>query len=320
MKFVKRLLDPTAAADSLSADTNSGPEDKIAARLLLLGALAGLLIAALSALPAQRRDIDESGAIAKINDRHIDRASFATAYQALLADKSKAPSDADRKLVLDRLIEEELLVQRGMEIGLLDGDAAVRKAIANAVIEFVMTQGGQAQFSEAALRSYYAANKHLFTPADRLQVERIFVRRVDANGMPIGNDESLMRRLDAVRAALLQGEAFGDVKNRLGDELLPELPRTMLPRLKMYDYLGPDLTEKAGRLPEGGISDAIAAGEGWHFLHIVRQQASAPPAFEDIRPQIIDALRRSSDDAALRNYLVWLKSRADIVLADDAPQ
>ena len=63
MKFVKRLLDPTAAADSLSADTNSGPEDKIAARLLLLGALAGLLIAALSALPAQRRDIDESGAI-----------------------------------------------------------------------------------------------------------------------------------------------------------------------------------------------------------------------------------------------------------------
>ena len=61
--------------------------------------------------------------------------------------------------------------------------------------------------------------------------------------------------------------------------------------LKMYDYLGPDLTEKAGRLPEGGISDAIAAGEGWHFLHIVRKQASAPPAFEDIRPQIVDALR-----------------------------
>lgn len=320
MRLVKRLLEPTAKATDSIASDKSGTEDMIAARLLLLGALAGLLIAALSALPAQRRDIDESGAIAKINDRHIDRASFATAYQALLADKSKAPSEADRRLVLDRLIEEELLVQRGMEIGLLDGDAAVRKAIANAVIEFVMTQGGQAQFSEDMLRSYYAANKHLFTPADRLQVERIFVRRVDANGTPIGNDESLTRRLDAVRAALLQGEAFGNVRNRLGDALLPDLPRTMLPRLKMYDYLGPDLTEKAGRLPEGGISDAIAAGEGWHFLHIVRKQASAPPAFEDIRPQIVDALRRSSDDAALRNYLVWLKSRADIVLADDAPQ
>lgn len=320
MRLVKRLLEPTAKATDSIASDKSGTEDAIAARLLLLGALAGLLIAALSALPAQRRDIDESGAIAKINDRHIDRASFATAYQALLADKSKAPSEADRRLVLDRLIEEELLVQRGMEIGLLDGDAAVRKAIANAVIEFVMTQGGQTQFSEDMLRSYYAANKHLFTPADRLQVERIFVRRVDANGTPIGNDESLTRRLDAVRAALLQGEAFGNVRNRLGDALLPDLPRTMLPRLKMYDYLGPDLTEKAGRLPEGGISDAIAAGEGWHFLHIVRKQASAPPAFEDIRPQIVDALRRSSDDAALRNYLVWLKSRADIVLADDAPQ
>ena len=321
MRFVKRLVQPTSpVADADTPEDMIANEDAIAIRLLLLGALAGLLIAALSALPSQRRNMDDSGAIAKINDRHIDRASFATAYQALLSDKSKAPSEADRKLVLDRLIEEELLVQRGMEIGLLDGDASVRKAVANAVIEFVMTQNGQTEFSEDALRNYYAANKHLFTPADRLQVERIFVRRVDARGTPIGDDESLLRRLDAVRAALLKGEAFADVKTRLGDELLPDLPRAMLPRRKMYDYLGPDLTEKAGRLPEGGISDAIAAGEGWHFLHIVRQQPSAPPAFEDIRPQIVDALRRSSDDAALRAYLSWLKSRADIVLAGDAPQ
>ena len=89
MRFVKHLLAPTAKATDSIASDKSGTEDAIAARLLLLGALAGLLIAALSALPAQRRDIDESGAIAKINDRHIDRASFATAYQALLADDPK---------------------------------------------------------------------------------------------------------------------------------------------------------------------------------------------------------------------------------------
>jgi len=40
----------------------------------------------------------------------------------------------------------------------------------------------------------------------------------------------------------------------------------------------------------------------------------------DIRRQIVDALRRDNDDQALRDYLGWLRGRADIVLAPDAPQ
>ena len=54
MRFVKHLLAPTAKATDSIASDKSGTKDAIAARLLLLGALAGLLIAALSALPAQR--------------------------------------------------------------------------------------------------------------------------------------------------------------------------------------------------------------------------------------------------------------------------
>ena len=52
--------------------------------------------------------------------------------------------------MLDRLIEEELLVQRGIEIGLLDGDATVRKTVAMAVIEFVLAQGGSDALSETS--------------------------------------------------------------------------------------------------------------------------------------------------------------------------
>lgn len=289
--------------------------EKLMRRGLAGAAVLGLLIALIAATPADRARLSEAGAIAKVNDRHIDRTEYASAYQALLSDKSKAPTANDKRLVLDRLIEEELLVQRGIEIGLLDGDATVRKSVAMAVIEFVLAQGGSDALSENSLRTYYQANKHLFAPANRLQVAQIFI--------PYGetpDDAAVIAQLDKVRTALRRGDDFSATAQALGTEILPPLPRVMLTPAKMTDYLGPDLTAAAARLPQGSISDALAGPTGWHFFKIIRNQPGTPPAFEDIRRQIVDALRRDNDDDALRDYLNWLRGRADIVLAPDAPQ
>jgi parvulin-like peptidyl-prolyl isomerase len=289
--------------------------EKLVQRGLAAAAVLGLLIALVAATPADRARLAEAGAIAKVNERHIDRAEFASAYQALLSDKSKAPTQGDKKLVLARLIEEELLVQRGLEIGLLDGDAAVRKAVAMAVIEFVLAQEGSDAMSESSLRAYYNKNKQRFAPASRLQVAQIFV--------PYGetpDDAEVIKRLDDIRVALRRGDDFAATEAALGTEILPPLPRVMLTPTKMTDYIGPDLTAAAAQLPQGSISDALAGPTGWHFLKIIRNQPGTAPAFDDIRGQIIDALRRENDDTALRDYLDWLHSRADIVLAPDAPQ
>lgn len=299
------------------ARMTASPE-RLAERLLLLGALFGLFLALLTGGVSDRQRLSEAGAIAKVNDRHIDRTEFAAAYQALLADKTKAPTAEDKRLVLDRLIEEELLVQRGREIGLLEGDAAVRKSIAMAVIEFVLAQSGSDALSEANLQRYYKQNQNRFAPASRLQVAQIYVPfGTDETGAP---DNANNDRLNQIRSALRDGESFAAVAAQYGTEILPSLPRVMLTPAKLTDYLGPDLTAAAARLPQGAISDALAGPTGWHFLKIIRNRPGRPPAYESIRPQIIDALRHQRDDAALRDYLQWLKNRADIVLADDAPQ
>ena len=289
--------------------------EKRVRRGLAAAAVLGLLIALVAATPADQARLNEAGAIAKVNERHIDRTEFASAYQALLSDKTKAPTQGDKKLVLARLIEEELLVQRGLEIGLLDGDAAVRKAVAMAVIEFVLAQEGSDAMSENRLRAFYNKNKQRFAPASRLQVAQIFVPYGDSP-----DDAAVIKRLDEIRNALRRGDDFIATADALGTEILPPLPRVMLTPNKMTDYLGPDLTAAAARLPQGSISDALAGTTGWHFLKITRNQPGAAPAFDDIRGQIIDALRRENDDTALRDYLDWLHQRADIVLAPDAPR
>lgn len=286
--------------------------EKRAKRGLVMGALAGLVIAMLAAIPDQR-EIGADGAIAKVNDRHIDRTEYAAAYQALVSDTISAPSLADKRMTLDRLIEEELLVQRGLEIGLLDGDRTVRKAVARAVIQFAIAQNDAAPISEEDLRNHYANNLARFTPADRLHVERIFIRASD-------DPQALAARLQAVRDALRQGKTFGDVAARLGDPILPPVPRTLLSRTKMIDYLGPELTRAASYLPAGSISDALKSENGWQFLYVVDNQPGTPPAFETVRTQIADSLQHQRDDEALRSYIDWLRARADIDLAEDAPQ
>ena len=283
-------------------------------RLLLAAAMLGLLLALLTGGVSDRQRLSEAGAIARVNDRPSDRTEFASAYHALLADKSKAPTEADKRLVLDRLIEEELLVQRGREIGLLEGDASVRKTIAMAVIEFVLAQSGSDAVSEPNLRQFYNENKARFAPASRMQIAQIFVPYNETD------EAAVTTRLDEIRTALRSGVAFGDVEARFGTPIVPALPRVLLTPAKMKEYLGPQLSDAAARLPQGAISDALAGPTGWHFLKIIRNRPGRAPAYETIRPQIIDAVRRSRDDTALRDYLDWLKKRADISLAPDAPQ
>lgn len=304
----------------MSKPDETNGEDKIVDRLLLLAALGGLLLAALASLPGVNDPLLDNGVIARVNDRHIDRSEYARAYKALMDDKTKAPTAADRKLVLDRLIEEELLVQRGEEIGLIDGDASVRKAVAMSVIEFILAQSDKAPISELDLKNFYESNKDRFAPAARLQIERIFLRQMDAQGRKVLSDAQITRKLDSVRQALRSGEPFNKVAARMSDPILPELPRTMLVRSKMQDYLGPKLTAMAAQLPSGAITDAIADGAGWHFLRVVRNQPAKPPAYNNIQPQLKQALQRQRDDEALRTYLDWLRQRAAIDYADDAPQ
>ena len=287
-------------------------------RALLMGALAGLLIAALAAVPRPDTDLTSDGAIARVNHQHIDRTAFASAYQALLADKNKAPTAADRKMALDRLIEEELLVQRGLEIGLLDGDDAIRKAVASAVIQFVLAQNSNQPISEDDLRAYYQENSARFSPAARLHINRIFIRRSADGARQSESDDA--RRLEAVRQALRAGTPFAEVAAQLGDRLLPQLPQVLLPRAKMIDYLGPELTDAVAVLPQGSITDALVTDQGWQFLQIIANQPGQTPDFETMRPQLTQALLRSRDYQALRDYINWLRARSDIDLAADAPQ
>jgi hypothetical protein len=142
----------------------SEPANQRALTLLAVGAVVGVLLGVATALQTSDPDVTTfpDDAIALVNSRPISEEEYARAVALLASDKRTGVTDEDRAHVLDRLLEEELLVQRGIDVGLVDSDRTVRKAITQAMLASVVAESASAQPSDDVLRAFYAENPSLF--------------------------------------------------------------------------------------------------------------------------------------------------------------
>ena len=122
--------------------------------LLLLATLIGALGALIPNAASLRSENDplESSVVALVNGTPIRTVEYERAVSLIAADKRDPISDADRRLALDRLIEEELLVQEGLVRGLIDADRRVRQAIVQAMLASILADPRSADSSDAARR------------------------------------------------------------------------------------------------------------------------------------------------------------------------
>lgn len=282
--------------------------------LLVAGATLGIGLAAAGIVSGvgDPRALPE-GAIAAVDGWPIPAELYERTVEGLALDKRNALTDADRAHVLDRLIEEELLVRRGVEIGLVSSAPGVRKAIVAAMIESILADVESRAPDPAELRAFFEQNAAYFTGGERLQVERmVFRARVD------GKAGALARAREA-RAAL--GEEPPDaVRERLADRPVLAVPAVPLPAHKLREYLGPTLVERAQELPVGAWSDPIDTPQGVVLLRVVERSEPPMPRYEDAAAQVEAEFRRREGDAALRAYLEGLRAEADVTLAADAPR
>ncbi|HCK85075.1 MAG TPA: hypothetical protein DHW63_11340, partial [Hyphomonadaceae bacterium] len=141
----------------------------------LIAGMLGLLAALVGAIGAPRLE-QTGGAAAIVNGAPIPREALARALLALEND-SRNPVTPEREAdVLERLIEEELLVQRGIELGLAETDFAARRALAQSVLQLALAERSGAEPSQAQLRRFYRDNAGFFAAAPRFAASVVFLR------------------------------------------------------------------------------------------------------------------------------------------------
>jgi hypothetical protein len=108
--------------------------------LAALGAVVGISMGFINVTEWIKLEPLPNTVIAQVNHMNILRVEYEKALTLLDSEKRDPLTDNDRALVLERLIEEELLVQHGLTEGIMRSDRRLRGAMIESLIEGVTVE------------------------------------------------------------------------------------------------------------------------------------------------------------------------------------
>lgn len=293
--------------------TEAAEPSRRASVLLGLGAALGLTLAAASLLAPDDGTLAPE-VVARVNGVDIRRDEYLRAVAALASDRRNPLGDSDRRLVLDRLIDEELLVQHALALGLASNDRRVRSDLVSAVMGGLIASTDGFDPSPSEMDEFYDDNLDYFTRPGRMRVREIFIgsgrRRSEEEARSIAS-----RAVERIEA----GEDFSTVQKELGDRRISPLPDAMLPATKLRNYLGPTAAEAANALPVGATSQPVRTDQGYHILWLVEHVPPVAPPFEEIAAEVRLEMNRRRGDQAVRDRLASLREAGDVIVSESLP-
>lgn len=271
--------------------------------LLAIGACAGIGLA-VAGLVRPAEPALPGDAVARVDDVLISREEF----EGRLRQAAQAGVAPDPAALLDLLVEEELLLQRGLELGLVRRDSTVRAALLQVVRASARSTTADEPPDEAALRSFYRARQDRFREPARLRVEQIYFAR----GTPPS-------RAEAAAEALARGEPFDEVRETLGEPWDRRLPPVPLSEAALARVLGQPLAALAFTLPQGATTEPVRAPDGIHILRVVERRDAQVPPFEAVAVRVENEWLLERAREQYRAYVDALRAQADVRTGDPAP-
>ncbi len=295
-------------------DRATHPSERRALWLLSLGAAAGLALAAASLLSAPGAGgVLPDGVVARVNDTLIREEEYQRLLAALASDRRSPLDDEDRLHVLDRLIEEELLVQHALDLGLVRTDRRVRADLVSAVLASLNAVADAYEPSPGEVEAFYAENADYFARPGRLWVRDLFVGRQGTA------DADARARAQEATDRLRAGEPVERVREALADAPVAPLPDAPLPPAKLREYLGPTALSTALRMQPGEVSDPVSTPQGYHVLVLVERAEVETYPLPEVESIVRAEMRRREGDRALRDRLDALRAQADVLVAPAQP-
>jgi len=266
----------------------------------LVGLVAGLWIAlAPGDLTQMALPVDGPSA-ARVNGVAITMLEFERAAQAVQNDRRNALGPDEAARVLDTLINEELLAQEAVRLGLVSSDREVRSAAVRGVMRLILSDLASVEPSESDLRAFYDDHPNLFA-----RPGQVWVRHLE---IPAAYDDEVAAIADALR----EGESFRGIRIAFPNASSRPVPDRPLRAEDMSQYLGGELTELALAASEGTVMGPLVLGERAHFLWVVEREDGERPSFAEVREDLIAEWRRRAEETAVQIYVDRIRARSSI--------
>ena len=268
--------------------------------LLLLGLFIGVVLAANSIV--RESNLIDKDWVAVIGDVQISKEKYYSQLEGLARDKRNAITRKDKDYVLERMIEEELLIIRAKELGLLENNQIVRGSIIQQMIKLIISENYLESVEEEKLKKFYKDNIGFFSSASRLRLQQIYFS--DSSGNSRQRSEEAFKDLK-------EGSTLEEISQH-ADQSVLSIPNTMMNLSKVREYIGPTLMNVAKSLEPGEFSPPTKVAGGYKIIFLFDKELSEPERFDSIKPKVLREYQRRQDDKSLRNYLEDLKGWYEI--------
>jgi len=278
---------------------------------LAVGVGVGLALAGygLFKAPAASRHAVPPAAVALVNQRQILVTDYHAQVESTFNVRFVNATADQRRNVLESMIAEELLVQRGLEIDLPSRDPYVRQVLVSGVtLQIDVEISGQTP-SDAQLRAHYSAHKEKYVRPGTMRL-RHFVIPLDARqSTPQAMDaaQRMAKALQRTSDISATAAKFGakEVNGSTGGDVTDSAVQA---------NLGDKLYAVAGALANGDASAPVALPDGIHVLLMLQRQPSAALDFEQARTAVATDLKRDARDQAQQEYVSALRRKAEIAI------
>jgi hypothetical protein len=275
--------------------------------MLAGGAALGLGLAMWSALGVGDTLTKYGDAIATVDGTPIPRSLFDGAIEGLASAKRTPLTNAEKREALERIIDEELLLRRALELGLAESDPTSRKALVNAMLQFSVADTAKLKPTDEELRRFYAERPKLIAPQPLLTVRAVSFENTELD------------RIAAMRAAIDTGKGFDAGVITTNGELVL-LPKGPVVPAKIAEYAGATIRDTALDLKAGQAVGPIEIGRRAVFVLVADRTEAPPPPFENVRDVIAEEWRKRVSEKAFDDYVNGLRAKARLSYAADAPK
>ena len=268
-------------------------------KLLLLASIIGTFLAIYSIMETNKNFSSlPDNIIATVNDKIIPSDKYQTVINLIQNDKRDELTKADREMALDRIIEEELLVQYAYKNGFLEADDLLRKSIVRSVVDSIVEQALSVVPVEQDLLKFYEVNRQTFAIDDKYRV----VILSSQNRSDI--DEGKVIWQSNYDLTLLR-QTFKRI-----DRL--DIPTGFISKIRLGTLIGPLLRDKVLSLQVGETSETLKTIYGYSIVTLVDKKDRVIPEFKEISEIVLQEYKRQQREEILEELLKDLKRQSDI--------
>lgn len=268
-------------------------------KLLLLASIIGTFLAIYSIMETNKNFSSlPDNIIATVNDKIIPSDKYQTIINLIQNDKRDELTKADREMALDRIIEEELLVQYAYKNGFLEADDLLRKSIVRSVVDSIVEQALSVVPAEQDLLKFYEANRQTFVIDEKYRV----VILSSKNRSDI--DEGKVIWQSNYDLTLLR-QTFKSI-----DRL--DIPTGFISKIRLGTLIGPLLRDKVLSLQVGETSQTLKTIYGYSIVTLVDKKDRVIPEFKEISEIVLQEYKRQQREEILEELLKDLKRQSDI--------